>query len=62
MMDKMGLALFYQLRGVWVVEKNKGTAHSYLERGLGKDALARMTALKEYTLRWDQDSPLPTQI
>ena len=30
-------------------EKSKAIVHLIPERGLGKDALARMTALKEYT-------------
>ena len=48
---KMGLAQLYQCVDESVEEKNKAIVlHTVIpERGLGKDALARMTALKEYT-------------
>ena len=47
---KMGLAQLYQLRGRVGRGKEQGYCTLLIpERGLGKDALARMTALKEYT-------------
>ena len=47
---KMGLAQLYQLRGRVGRGKEQGYCTLLIpEEGLGKDALARMTALKEYT-------------